>query len=170
MESYIESPETHHAAVRNPALVGGPFMKFDQNRVEDVKRLRDRTLAERSHLVNLSRAIERLAVLLREKATGFSLESLYTEVPQCLQRYVELVYDLNNHPSFRLIEPLLYKNPFYDASLQSVMLSEISVGDRSFVLSTPRIEIGRWPEPQKGRFPHRKQRKEGAEMKRTVRG
>jgi L-ascorbate metabolism protein UlaG (beta-lactamase superfamily) len=93
-------------------------------------------------LINLSRAIEQLDALLREKADGYSLESLYAEVPACLQGYVELVYDLNNHPSFRLIEPLLYKSPFYDSSLQSVMLSEISGDDRPFVLSTPRVDKG----------------------------
>jgi L-ascorbate metabolism protein UlaG (beta-lactamase superfamily) len=140
MDSYIDSPETHESAVRNPALLGGPFMDFDRNRVEDVRKLRERTLTQRSHLVNLSRAIEQLDALLREKAAGYSLESLYAEVPACLQGYVELVYDLNNHPSFRLIEPLLYKSPFYDSSLQSVMLSEISGDDRPFVLSTPRVD------------------------------
>jgi L-ascorbate metabolism protein UlaG (beta-lactamase superfamily) len=140
MDSYIESPETHEAAATNPALLGGPFMDFDRNRVEEVKRLRDRLLQERSHLATLSRSIEQLDSLLREKAVGYSLESLYAEVPACLQGYVELVYDLNNHPSFRLIEPLLYKSPFYDASLQSLMLSEISGDDRPFVLSTPRLD------------------------------
>ncbi len=140
MESYIESPEMHEAAAKNPALLGGPFMDFKGNRVEDVQRLRDRTLAQRGHLVNLSRAIERLDTLLREKATGYSLESLYPEVPGCLQGYVELVYDLNNHPSFRLIEPLLYHSPFYDPSIQSVMLSELGGDDRPFVLSTPRLD------------------------------
>lgn len=140
MESYIESPETHQAAVKNPALLGGPFMDFDRNRVEDVKRLRDRTLEERDHLVRLSRAIGQLDALLREKATGYGLESLYAEVPACLQGYVELVYDLNSHPSFRLIEPLLYKSGFYDPSLQSLMLSEIRGDDRPFVLSTPRLD------------------------------
>ena len=142
MDSYVDSPETHEAAVRNPALLGGPFMDFDRNRVEEVKELRERTLTQRSHLIALSRAIEQLDALLREKAAGYSLESLYAEVPACLQGYVELVYDLNNHPSFRLIEPLLYKSPFYDASLQSVMLSEISGDDRPFVLSTPRVDKG----------------------------
>jgi L-ascorbate metabolism protein UlaG (beta-lactamase superfamily) len=142
MDSYVDSPETHEAAVRNPALLGGPFMDFDRNRVEEVKELRERTLTQRSHLIELSRAIEQLDALLREKAAGYSLESLYAEVPTCLQGYVELVYDLNNHPSFRLIEPLLYKSPFYDASLQSVMLSEISGDDRPFVLSTPRVDKG----------------------------
>jgi L-ascorbate metabolism protein UlaG (beta-lactamase superfamily) len=67
---------------------------------------------------------------------------LYAEIPAELQGYVELVYDLNNQPSFRLIEPLLYRSPFYDASMQSVMLSEISGDDRPFVLSTPRLTKG----------------------------
>jgi L-ascorbate metabolism protein UlaG (beta-lactamase superfamily) len=142
MDSYIESPETHESAVKNPALLGGPFMDFNRNSVEEVKKLRERTLNQRSHLVGLSRAIEQLDALLREKAAGFSLEALYAEVPACLQGYVELVYDLNNHPSFRLIEPLLYKSPFYDSSMQSVMLSEISGDDRPFVLSTPRVDKG----------------------------
>jgi L-ascorbate metabolism protein UlaG (beta-lactamase superfamily) len=140
MESYIESPETHQAAVKNPALLGGPFMDLGENRVEEVRELRDRTLRERGHLIHLSRSIEKLDALLREKAAGYSLESLYAEVPACLQGYVELVYDLNNHPSFRLIEPLLYKSPFYDTSMQSVELSEITGDDRPFVFSTPRLD------------------------------
>jgi L-ascorbate metabolism protein UlaG (beta-lactamase superfamily) len=53
---------------------------------------------------------------------------------------VELVYDLNNHPSFRLIEPLLYKSQYYDRSQQSLMLSVIQADDRPFVLSTPRLD------------------------------
>jgi len=140
MESYIETPESHQAAVKNPTLLGGPFMDLGENRVDDVRDLRERTLHERSQLVRLSGALERLDALLREKATGFSLEALYAEVPEELQGYVELLYDLNNHPSFRLIEPLLYKSPYYDESLQSVMLSEIRQDDRPFVLSTPRMD------------------------------
>jgi len=140
MNSYIESPETHQAAVKNPALLGGPFMDLGDNRVDEVSELRERTTSQRKDLVALSRAIEQLDSLLREKGTGYSLEALYAEVPECLQGYVELVYDLNNHPSFRLIEPLLYKSEFYDPSLQSVMLSEIKADDRPFVFSTPRLD------------------------------
>jgi L-ascorbate metabolism protein UlaG (beta-lactamase superfamily) len=142
MDSYIESPETHAAAVKNPALLGGPFMDFEGERVEDVEELRRRTLEERPKLVQLSRALAALDKMLREKATGFSLEALYAEVPEELQGYVELVYDLNNHPSFRLLEPLLYKSDFYDPSLQSIALSRITGDDRPFVLSTPRLEEG----------------------------
>jgi L-ascorbate metabolism protein UlaG (beta-lactamase superfamily) len=142
MESYIDSPETHQAAVSNPALLGGPFMDLGENRVEEVKQLRERTLGERKRLIELSRAIEQLDAMLREKGTGYSLESLYAEVPANLQGYVELVYDLNNHPSFRLIEPLLYNSPFYDDSLQSLIFSEVTGDDRPFVLSTPRLDKG----------------------------
>ena len=142
MDSYIESPETHASAVKNPLLLGGPFMDFEGNRVQEVRQLRDRTLRERKKLLDLSSAIEKLDQLLREKGTGFSLESLYAEVPNELQGYVELVYDLNNHPSFRVIEPLLYRSEYYEESMQSIMLSEISRDDRPFVLSTPRLDEG----------------------------
>lgn len=140
MESYIQAPGSHADAVKNPSLAGGPFMHFDGDRTEDVRKLRDRTLCDRSELIKLSRAIEDLDSLLRTKATGHSLESLYPEVPTCLKGFVELVYDLNNQPSYRLIEPLLYKSNFYDRSMQSMMLSEIRSDDRPFVLSTPRLD------------------------------
>ena len=52
---------------------------------------------------------------------------------------MELVYDLRNRASFRILEALLYKSPFYDRSLQTILLSETSADDRPFVLSTPRL-------------------------------
>ena len=140
MDSYIDSPGAHESAVKDPKLLGGPFMDFPANRVDAVKRLRDRTVQDRPRLIGLSMAIQQLDNLLTEKGAGYSLESLYSEVPDCLQGYVELVYDLHNHPSFRIIEPLLYKSPHYNCSLQSLMLSEITGDDRPFVLSTPRLD------------------------------
>ncbi len=142
MDSYIESPETHEAAVKDPKLLGGPFMDLKQRQVDKVAELRERTLRERDRLITLSRAIQELDALLRQKAAGFSLEPLYSEVPEALRGYVELVYDLNNQPSFRLFEPLLYKSAYYDTSLQTMALSEISGDDRPFVLSTPRLDDG----------------------------
>jgi hypothetical protein len=34
IDSYIESPETHETAVKDPRLLGGPFMDLQQRRVE----------------------------------------------------------------------------------------------------------------------------------------
>jgi L-ascorbate metabolism protein UlaG (beta-lactamase superfamily) len=139
MRSYINAPDSHAAAVKNRMLQGGPFMEFGRSRVKEVQELLQATLERRQHLIELSKAISDLDDILRSDATGHSLESLYDRVPEPLQGYVELVYDLNNHPSFRLLEALLYRSPHYDRSMQSLFLSRIHDDDRPFVLSTPRL-------------------------------
>jgi L-ascorbate metabolism protein UlaG (beta-lactamase superfamily) len=140
MDSYIAAPQIHANAAKNPKMLGGPFIDLNGQRVSEIRSLRDQTKAQRPHLLQLSAAIAELDGKLREKAAGFSLQPLYREVPEPMKGYVELIYDLNNHPSFRLIEPLLYESKFYDRSAQSLMLSLITGDDRPFMLSTPRLE------------------------------
>jgi len=140
MDSYISAPLVHANAVKNPAMAGGPFIDYDGKRVDEIRKLRDRTKAERAHLLELSRALADLDAMLRTKAKGRSLQPLYQEVPNILKGYVELVYDLNNNPSYRILEPLLYRSPYYDRSAQSLMLTLATSDDRTFVLSTPRLE------------------------------
>jgi L-ascorbate metabolism protein UlaG (beta-lactamase superfamily) len=140
MESYIKTPQVHANAVKNPALLGGPFIDYGGKRVDEIKALLTKTKEERAQMLAFAKAIKELDALLRNEANGYSLEPLYNKIPEILRGYVELVYDLNNHPSFRLIEPMLYKSPFYDPAAQSLMLSVINQDDRPFVLSTPRLE------------------------------
>jgi L-ascorbate metabolism protein UlaG (beta-lactamase superfamily) len=140
LESYVKAPMVHAAAVKNPAMLGGPFIDYPEPRVEQVRRLVDHMQRERAGLLTLADAIQRLNDLLRTEATGHSLEPLYAKVPEPLRGYVELVYDLSHQPSFRLIEPLLYRSRYYDPSMQSLMLSLIQQDDRPFVLSTPRLK------------------------------
>lgn len=140
MDSYVNTPQIHAHAVKNPKMLGGPFIDYQGKRVDEVRALRDRTLKERAQLIELSAAINSLDAMLRENARGYGLPPLYSKVPGILQGYVELAYDLNNHPSFRLIEPLLYRTKYYDRSQQSLMLSAIANDDRPFMLSTPRLE------------------------------
>src|SRR5438270_4571436 len=140
MDSYISNPQIHANAVKNPKMMGGPFIDYGGKRVNEIRELRDRIRKERSQLLELSAAIGALDAMLRENAKGHSLQALYPKVPDILRGYVELVYDLNNHPSFRLLEPLLYRSRYYDRSQQSLMLSKIQNDARPFVLSTPRLE------------------------------
>jgi L-ascorbate metabolism protein UlaG (beta-lactamase superfamily) len=140
MESYISAPQVHAAAVKNPKMLGGPFIDYDGERVEEIAALRDRTKKERADLIEFSAAVSALDTLLRVNAKGFSLQPLYAKVPALLRGYVELVYDLNNNASFRLIEPLLYRSKYYQRSAQSLRLSIISGDSRPFVLSTPRLQ------------------------------
>lgn len=140
MESYVRAPQVHAAAVKNPAMLGGPFIDCEGQRVGEISALIQETRRERAQMLALSGAIKELDQLLRNEARGFSLEPLYSRIPDLLRGYVELVYDLNHNASFRLIEPLLYRSQYYDPGRQSLMLSVINEDNRPFVLSTPRLK------------------------------
>ena len=144
MNSYVMSPDVHAAAVKNPAMRGGPFIDYEGKRVDEIKELISKTQSKQAHMLELAEAIKSLNDLLAREAKGYSIEALYPKVPQALRGYVELVYDLNHNPSFRLLEALLYKSEYYDRSSQSVVLSLVESDDRPFAYSTPRLaEEGR---------------------------
>lgn len=140
MNSYIQSPQIHAAAVLNPKMLGGPFMDYKIPRVEDIKKLREHTKQKQERLIRLSEAIVELDRMLKTNAKGYSLESLYEKVPELLKGYVELIYDLNDNVSFRIFESLLYKSEFYDKSSQSVALWITNNDERPFCLSTARLD------------------------------
>src|SRR5260370_16508134 len=72
MDSYIESPETHEAAVKDPKLLGGPFMDLKQRQVEKVAELREPTLRERNGLITFSPPLQELTPLLNHQPPAFS--------------------------------------------------------------------------------------------------
>src|SRR5438552_1822446 len=90
MNSYIQSPQIHAAAVLNPKMLGGPFMDYKGGRVEDIKKLRDETKLKQAKYIELSEAIVQLDKMLQKQAKGYSLEVLYEQVPDILKGYVEL--------------------------------------------------------------------------------
>lgn len=140
MKSYIQAPQIHAAAVRNPKMLGGPFMDIPVERMGDVKDLYQQTLEERRELIAFSDAIKQLDQLLKQHGKGYSLEPLYEQVPDMLKGYIELVYDLNNNASYRFFEPLLYNSPLYNRGSQSIAMWVTENDERPFVLSTPRLE------------------------------
>ncbi|GAB5527311.1 MAG: MBL fold metallo-hydrolase [Roseivirga sp.] len=139
MNSYIQAPDIHAAAVKNPKMLGGPFMDYDGNCVEEVKKLKAETIEKQQHMIDFSEAVKALSKMLMAEGRGFSLEPLYDKVPEILKGYVELVYDVNNQPSFRFFEALLYHSPYYNEASQSMGLYQIEEDERPFVLSTPRL-------------------------------
>lgn len=140
MESFIAAPQVHVSALKNPANLGGPFINYSASRVEEIKALREKTLKENKELLAFADAVKTLDKILAEEADGLSLEPLYQKVPEPLKGYVELVYDLNNHPSIRFIEGLLYRSPYYNLRSQSLTLNLAEKDERSFVFSTPRLD------------------------------
>ena len=140
MNSYLDSPQMHHDAVNDAKMLGGPFMDFETDRSEEVSALLSETAEKQSQLIALSFAIKKLDKLLKSHPSGYALEALYDKIPDLLKGYVELIYDVNNNPSFRFFEELLYKSPLYDTSHQSIALWITNNDERPFCLSTPRLQ------------------------------
>jgi L-ascorbate metabolism protein UlaG (beta-lactamase superfamily) len=139
MQSFVAAPQIHVSALKNPAMRGGPFINYGEARRPEVKALSEKTTREQADMLELAAAIHSLNEMLASEAGGSSLEPLYEKVPAALKGYVELVYDLNNSPSVRFIEGLLYKSRYYKTSSQRIALSLVSQDDRPFALSTPSL-------------------------------
>ncbi len=142
MQSFVAAPQVHAAALKNPAMRGGPFIAYDVSRVKEIEALLEKTTREQAHVLELAADIQRLSRLLATEAGGSSLEPLYERVPETLRGYVELVYDLNHNPSIRFIEGLLYQSRYYNQSSQSISLSLGRADERPFALSTPQLLDG----------------------------
>jgi L-ascorbate metabolism protein UlaG (beta-lactamase superfamily) len=140
MQSFAANPQAHASALKNPAMIGGPFINYDAGKAPAIKRLIDKTQTEQKVMIALANAIETLDRMLIDEASGYSMEACYSKVPDLLRGYVELVYDIHDNPTIRLLEGLLYRSKFYQTGSQSVALSEINSDSRSFVFSTPRLE------------------------------
>lgn len=139
MRSFVSAPQVHIAALKDPKMRGGPFINYGLERVDEIKALLEQTLERQAFVIEFAAAITSLDKLIQAEAQGYTLEPLYEKIPPILQGYVELVYDLANHPSLRLIESLLYRSPLYDESGQSMALYLVDSDARTCLLSTPRL-------------------------------
>ncbi|MES1970952.1 MAG: MBL fold metallo-hydrolase [Pseudomonadota bacterium] len=140
MESFARSPALHAASVRSPLLRSGPFIDLPAERAPAIAALVAEVQTRCAPQIAFVKAVRALGGLLRERATGGSLEALHAEVPDALRGLVELYYDRHHRPDFRFYEALLYDSPLYDAGLQRLVLRP--GGDdrgRPFVFSTPRL-------------------------------
>lgn len=139
IDSYLDAPEVHAEAVRNPRLLGGPFIDLPEGKVGDVTALKEETIFKRSRMIAFAAAVKELDELLDKEAIGFGIEPLYDKIPEILKGYVELYYDRSGNPGFRFYESLLYKSEFYDKTSQSFALWLTNNDHRPFCLSTPRL-------------------------------
>jgi L-ascorbate metabolism protein UlaG (beta-lactamase superfamily) len=139
MQAFVASPQVHINALKNPAMRGGPFINYDAEKAPQIKALLNKTTQEQSHMLDLAGGIRSFSEMLASEADGTSLEPLYERLPESLKGYVELIYDLNNSPSIRFIEGLLYKSRYYNEASQSIQLSLTEEDERPFALSTPAL-------------------------------
>jgi hypothetical protein len=139
MQSYIQNPEIHFQAIKDPKLLGGPFIDLGGQKTEEIEDLINQTKKDCEQLIILNNAFKDLDKILQTEAQGDTLDNYYNRIPDSLKGFVELVYDLNNHPSIRLIEPLVYQK-YYSTQHQRIALSETNSDSRKLVFSTPRLD------------------------------
>jgi L-ascorbate metabolism protein UlaG (beta-lactamase superfamily) len=139
MESFVSSPDIHEAACKNPALRGGPFVDLPPARVDEVQALLEST-KQQVQMIQFGEGLRQSLRLLMKNADGFSIEQYYSQLPESVKGYVELVYTLSGAPDIRVIEPLLYKKKYQRPDMQSAMMYRVKGNDRPFAFSTPRLK------------------------------
>src|ERR1044072_546087 len=72
MQSFVDASAVHAAALKNPAMRGGPFIAYDASRTKDVKALMEKTVKEQAHVLEFVEALQRLSERLRNEADGSS--------------------------------------------------------------------------------------------------
>lgn len=139
LDSYLQQPDVHLAAVANPRMKGGFFVNAPRARLEEIRALREHIAVSDRPLLDLADAVKEADDLLRTQADGHDLTPLYDRLPTALRGYVELTYDTHHAPGLRFLEPLLYRSPYHRPQRQSVDLSLDDGSEPPFILSTPRL-------------------------------
>ncbi|MEX2963543.1 MBL fold metallo-hydrolase [Microbulbifer sp. TYP-18] len=140
MKSFVNNYDLHISAVKESVVTGGDFLNCTKEQVGDVQALIDHIDRDLPDVVAIANAIRDVDNMLVEHTNGHSIEYFYEKLPAELSGYIELVMDLQHRPTYRLIEPLLYKSSYYKPELQALSFGMWSkVDDRPFVLSTPRL-------------------------------
>jgi L-ascorbate metabolism protein UlaG (beta-lactamase superfamily) len=140
LSAYIDNPEIHLKACRNPKFAGGPFVDVPAERAAEIEQMLGRIEDDQADNIRLAISLTEFYEYLSKEARGQTLEPYYEKVPEILRGYVELVYDYYNHPIIRLIESLLYESPYYRKDLQSFRIFlQTNDNCRPPFLSTPRL-------------------------------
>ena len=139
LKSFISAPKVHISALKSPKMMAGPFVNYDESRVDEIKLLIEELVEHQAHMLALADAINYLNQILITEANGYALDEVYEKIPEALQGFVELNYNLNNYPSMRLFERLLYKSRYSNNEAQSLAIYLVNQDQRSFIFSTPRL-------------------------------
>ena len=60
MQSFVAAPQVHISALKNPGMLGGPFINYDTSKVSEIKELAEKTTRENANMVQLADAIKTL--------------------------------------------------------------------------------------------------------------
>ena len=139
LRSFLANPRVHAAAARDLRMLGGAFVRLTESRCGEVEALIRRTIEDNRHLIAFAEELRKLNGLLQGGARGGSLAGFYAQLPEALRGTVELVYDVNNQPKIRILEPIVM-SALDNGHNQEMLLHRGRDTERDFFLNTPRIE------------------------------
>ena len=140
LKSFIANPAIHEAASKNPRMLGGAFLELKRDDLAAVRNLQQDIQQHGADLLDLAESVLKLDRQLQQSASGFSLDHLYEGLPPTLVGLVEATYDLNNRPSLRVFEELLYGNALAQGGRQEIAFSRVRDEQRNFFINTPRLD------------------------------
>lgn len=140
LKSFIANPGVHEAAAKNPKMLGGSFLELKQRDVGAVRALLQDSMQRGGALLGFADDLVKLDRQLHKNETGFSLDHLYGTLPASLAGLVEATYDLNNHPSLRVLEELVYQDDLARTAPQEIGFCRTRDDARNFFLNTPRLD------------------------------
>jgi len=138
LQSFVSNPAVHVSANSDPKMYGGPFVSLSQDDLTQVQALIEETTRQCDKLITLAKDVRSLDGMLQEKASGFSLNEFYSQLPASLAGMVELLYDTYHHPSIRFFESMVYDERLTEHT-HEIFLHDIAEADRHFFMSTPRL-------------------------------
>lgn len=141
MQSFVANPQVHIAASKDPNMLGGPFLDLPESAVPEINALIQKTTTQFATFIAFAKDLKTFDQALQSGANGFCLSEFYDRMPPSLAGATEISYDLNNHPTLRPIEEILYKYHLDDRPAQEVCLTQTKDSDRKFFMSTPRVAM-----------------------------
>jgi hypothetical protein len=134
MQSFVAAPQVHVAALKNPAMLGGPFINYGAERGGDVKALIEKTVKGEAPQLELRRSRQ----VARRDARGARPRLLAGTALRGKCPTPERLRRAGLRPQQQPVRPLHRRaalpQPFYDTAAQSVALSLVERDDRSLRL------------------------------------
>lgn len=140
LDAYVSDPNTHYQLAADPEFLCGPIVHLDVSKVEAAGELLNRMRTEGAQLAAFARDMLTFQKNLGSIAQGFGVEGIYRGMPSSLAGLVEIIYDLNDHPSARFHEELWMESMISSRVGQEVLFCSEPDERRAFFLNTPRLD------------------------------
>lgn len=140
LRSFVANPRVHAASVKDPRMFAGPYLHLGEEHLVSARELIRDICQRGSPMLHVADEIIKFDRQLQSCAKGSTLDPLYELVPEALRGCLELTYNLNSKPSFRLFEAMLADDELNYDGTSEIGFINITDEERKYFLNTPRLD------------------------------